>query len=367
MKISPRLVGKVPDTITKPATYKRRTVTGAVCLVLLAFMTFGASLMPAPYVVQSPGPTLNVLGDYEGKDVVQVEGHEGEKPGGELRMTTVAVQGAPGNSVYLSSVFLAWFDSSRAILPVEALYPDTAEAADTKLMNAVEMNGSQQEAIATALTEQGIEYSKNVMIAGIRDNAAAANVLKAGDVVVSVNGESYATVAENAQAIGRTTEGSDVTIVVKRDGTEKSFTITPKREGTKALLGIVLTPGFEFPVDVNFAVEGIGGPSAGLIFSLAILDEMTPGDLTGGKAIAGTGTIDEEGHVGPIGGIRQKLMAAKADGAQFFLAPADNCTEVAGHIPDGLQVVRVATFDEALTAVHQIANTGKTDGLPRCE
>ena len=140
----------------------------------------------------------------------------------------------------------------------------------------------------------------------------------------------------------------------------------PRYEGERALVGIVLSRGFEFPVKVNFALDGIGGPSAGMIFALAIYDEMTPGDLTGGKKIAGTGTIDEQGTVGPIGGIRQKMIGARSDGAEYFLAPSDNCDDVTGHIPKGLQVVKIDTLSDAINSVEQIASTGSIRGLPTC-
>jgi PDZ domain-containing protein len=122
---------------------------------------------------------------------------------------------------------------------------------------------------------------------------------------------------------------------------------------------------YDLPVDVSLRTGNVGGPSAGLMFSLAIYDVLTPGELTGGKEIAGTGTMEDDGTVGPIGGIRQKLVGAQAAGADFFLAPADNCSDVAGHVPDGLRVVRVATFDEGLAAVRGIAS-GDGASLPTC-
>ena len=116
-------------------------------------------------------------------------------------------------------------------------------------------------------------------------------------------------------------------------------------------------------IDVN--AGDVGGPSAGLMFSLAVYDKLTPGALTGGANIAGTGTIDSVGTVGKIGGIQQKLVGAKRGGATWFLAPAGNCDEVVGHIPEGLNVVKVATFTQARDAVEAIA-AKHTASLPRC-
>lgn len=356
----------VPASVTNARLYKRRLWTVNLSALVLVVMTVVAAVLPAPYVVESPGPSLNVLGEYEGKDIVSVENRDGAASEGELRMTTVSVQGSPGYDIPLAGVMSAWFDRDRSIMPVEALYPDDTDAEDNSLMNTVEMNGSQQEAIAAALAKQGISYSTTTIVAGVRSDGAAANRLEPGDVVLTVNGQQVTDVASAGEAIGRTPRGQKVNVTVRRKGEENSFALTPRYEGERALVGIVLSRGFEFPVKVNFALDGIGGPSAGMIFALAIYDEMTPGDLTGGKKIAGTGTIDEQGTVGPIGGIRQKMIGARSDGAEYFLAPAANCDEVTGHIPEGLQVVKIDSLSDAINSVEQIASTGSIKGLPTC-
>lgn len=356
----------VPASVTNARLYRRRLWTVNLSALVLVVMTVVAAVLPAPYVVESPGPSLNVLGEYEGKDIVSVENRDGTASEGELRMTTVSVQGSPGYDIPLAGVMSAWFDRDRSIMPVEALYPDDTDAEDNSLMNTVEMNGSQQEAIAAALAKQGISYSTTTIVAGVRSDGGAANRLEPGDVVLTVNGQQITDVATAGEAIGRTPRGQKVNVTVRRKGEEKSFALTPRYEGERALVGIVLSRGFEFPVKVNFALDGIGGPSAGMIFALAIYDEMTPGDLTGGKKIAGTGTIDEQGTVGPIGGIRQKMIGARSDGAEYFLAPSANCDEVTGHIPAGLQVVKVDSLSDAINSVEQIASTGSIEGLPMC-
>ena len=133
----------------------------------------------------------------------------------------------------------------------------------------------------------------------------------------------------------------------------------------RAIVGISAGTDHTFPFDIDIKLADVGGPSAGLMFALGLYDKLTPGSLTGGKFVAGTGTIDDDGNVGPIGGIRQKLAGARADGATWFLAPADNCDEVVDHVPDGLDVVKVSTFDQARSAVEAIAD-GRTGSLPHC-
>ncbi len=143
--------------------------------------------------------------------------------------------------------------------------------------------------------------------------------------------------------------------------------ITPsKNPAGRFILGVLLQYQFKFPFDVKISLEKVGGPSAGMMFALGIVDTVTPGDLTGGKHVAGTGTITPDGAVGPIGGISQKMHGARSGGATLFLAPAANCDEVVGHIPDGLQVVRVENLAEARKAVELAASGADTSGLPVC-
>ncbi|MBB3022756.1 PDZ domain-containing protein [Helcobacillus massiliensis] len=344
----------------------RRSLIGSIALIALCVLTLIATLTPSPYVIESAGPTVDVLGEVDGTQVIEVKGSEPEKPDGQLRMTTVAVLGAPGQPAPTTAVFAAWFDPTKSILPREAVYPDTQDEEGSKLMTSAQMSSSQQEAIAVALAAQGMESTPVVRISGVRSDGPAAQLLKPGDRVVSVNGTESDEVPALQKATADTPAGGTADFVVERDGKRTTVSVPVEQKDGRSVVGIVLTPGFDFPVDVRIALDGIGGPSAGLIFALGIYDEMTPGSLTGGKRIAGTGTIDQSGAVGPIGGIRQKLVGAKEDGAEFFLAPADNCAEVVGHVPDGLSVVRVSTFEDAKHAVETIADSGSTAGLPTC-
>ena len=155
-------------------------------------------------------------------------------------------------------------------------------------------------------------------------------------------------------------------MVVTRDGKRRTLEVTTgKASDGSTIIGVNLRVDYDLPVEVTVNTGSVGGPSAGLMFSLAIYDVLTPGELTGGEKIAGTGEMTDSGAVGPIGGIRQKLVGARDAGATVFLAPADNCSEVVGHVPDGLQVVRVATFAEGLSAVEKIAK-GEGSNLRPC-
>ncbi|WP_317451804.1 S16 family serine protease [Microbacterium sp. NIBRBAC000506063] len=164
--------------------------------------------------------------------------------------------------------------------------------------------------------------------------------------------------------------GERLTFAVARGGEEISVEVVPEQATqageTSWVIGVYPLTHYEFPIDVTIQLDNVGGPSAGLMFALGIIDQLTPGELTGGEDFAGTGTIDSDGAVGPIGGIRQKLYGARDAGAEFFFAPESNCGEVVGHVPDGLQVIRTATLEEALEALEVIANDGDVEALPSC-
>ncbi|MDO5663259.1 MAG: PDZ domain-containing protein, partial [Brachybacterium sp.] len=205
------------------------------------------------------------------------------------------------------------------------------------------------------------------VVAGVQNDAPAEGTLEAGDVVLALDGKERESIEAYQRATAATPAGEDVRLRIERDGETLEVQVPTEQVDGDSRMGIMLAPGYDFPIEVTITVDGIGGPSAGTMFALSIYDELTPGDLTGGQSIAGTGTIDSEGAVGPIGGIRQKLVGARSQGADYFLAPGANCEQVVGHVPDGLAVVRVDTFDDALEAVRTIGETGDASTLPSCD
>lgn len=336
-------------------------------LVLLCAMILGGSLLPVPYVIERPGPAIDVLGEWEDEEILVIDGAETHPTDGSLMMTTVSVDGGPGYRVTPVEVVAAWFDRTKMVMPREAVFPDGQTREQTTLTNTAAMSTSQQDAVAVALDELDIEYRDVVMISGVQEDGAAAGTLEGGDVIVSVGGQTAGDVQGYRDLIAAVPEGEDVEMTVRRDGEEKTLQVPTELVDGTPRMGVILAEGHEFPLDIEISVGDVGGPSAGLIFSLSVYDELTEGALTGGHAIAGTGTISEDGTVGSIGGIRQKMVGAEKSDAEFFLAPTANCEEVVGYEPDGLEVVAVGTFDEALEATSTIAETGSAEGLPTCE
>ncbi len=278
----------------------------------------------------------------------------------------MSVAGGPGFPVDVWTVLGAWIDPDRDVFPVDQVFDPNASQEQLAEENAIQMQGSQQEATAVALRALGHEVPTYIVIAELLEDSRAKDVLKEGDRLVTVAGVPASGADEVRQALQTVEPGQTVSVEVSRNGRTLEV-VAPTIEGQQGTtaLGVLLRLDHDFPVKVSITAGEVGGPSAGLMFALGIYDRLTPGSLTGGLEVAGTGTIDDDGLVGPIGGIKQKLAGAADDGSDYFLAPADNCPEVRGNVPEGVEVFRVASFDEARLVVEGIA-AGKTGDLPRC-
>jgi PDZ domain-containing protein len=326
-----------------------------------------------PYAILQPGPVTNTLGDAPGgKPLISVAGKTTYPATGSLDFTTVAVLGGPTNPVNGWEWISGHLDQTNTVVPEEELFPKGVTATQSDHEGAAEMADSQQEAIAVALRALGQTVPEVVSIGELTKDSPARRALRAGDIVVSIDGKKITTPDSVRAAIRAHKPGESAAFIVRRGGKDQPVTVRTANVGGRAVVGILLRTEFVFPTKVSINAGDVGGPSAGLMFSLAVYDKLTPGSLTGGAKIAGTGTIDSSGAVGPIGGIRQKLVGAKRGGAAWFLAPADNCNapewkrDVAGHVPEGLRVVKVSTFTQARDAVEAIAAKRATS-LPTCK
>ncbi|WP_019136489.1 YlbL family protein [Cellulomonas massiliensis] len=349
-----------------PERVSPRSVVLSFGMLATAALLSGLVLLPVPYVVTSPGPTRDVLGEYDGRPIIEVAGATTYESTGELRLTTVRATGGPGYPTNALAVLQAWFARSSNVQPREDLYPEQESRQQVEQQNQAQMVSSQENATVAALTELGYEVPATMVVAGAVEGTHAEGVVEKGDVILAIDGTRLTTYNDLVETLAEVEPGATITLTVTRNGAEKDLRVeTGERDDGTALIGVYIDPTFEMPVDVTITAEDIGGPSAGTMFALGIVDKLTPQDEADGVDIAGTGTIDVTGAVGPIGGIRQKLAGARRDGATWFLAPEANCGEVVGAVPAGLHVTRIATLHEAREAIEAIG-AGRTDDLPTC-
>lgn len=357
----------------------RRILTIGVAGALLVALVAIAGLLPVPYVAMSPGPTENTLGAYDGTEVVVIDGAETFPTEGRLDLTTVSVTSAD-SELDLLTALKVWLDPSVAVVPREQVYPDDVSPDEVATENAEQMTGSQENAKAAALRELDLPVVERVVVQSIVEGAPALGKLEARDVILAVDDVEIASAEDVVEVVTGHEPGEDVTFTVKRDGEVSDVTITtteappPPASGPdeptaaaepRAFVGIAPGSGFEFPFEVDITLgEDIGGPSAGLVFALAIVDKLTPGALTAGASIAGTGSIQADGVVLPIGGIQQKVRGAREAGATVFLVPAADCAGAVSAEVDGIQLVRVETLADARQSLESIA-AGDTD-VPVC-
>ena len=348
--------------------------------VIVAMVLFiAAATIPVSTVIESPGPTWNVLGEAgDGSDpqqstpIISVTGAQTYDTPGTLRMTTVSVRGCPGHEVTTLDVIRAWFDDSSTIIDKDSVCPDSQTEEEIDQVNQAQMTGSQDAAVIAALIQTGLADSMILTVQEIVPEQTSTE-LHSGDVLTSLtpDGGPTTTITDFEQLrelMGTIAAGTPVSLGVLRDGQEATAQLTtlpPEPDGSGSLLGVHLQLSVDSEVEASFGLTNVGGPSAGSMFALGIVDELTPGDMTGGKDIAGTGTITASGDIGPIGGIAQKMEGASLAGSAYFLAPVDNCASVVGHVPEGMQVVPVATLDEAVKAVEAIA-ADQGSSLPEC-
>lgn len=350
---------------------RRRPSPGAIGWVLLLLGVAGTlalGLSPSSYVVERPGPVYDVLGKAGAKPLIGIPPEQRTYPtSGSLDMLTVYVDGSPQTPVNWISVATSWFDRTRSVVPMSDVYAPGVTDQQANKQDQVEMSTSQQDATAAAFTALGVRYTTTIVVAEVLPGSPAEGVLKAGDDVVSIGGAPVTSLTQLQQAIRSHGTSSPLAIGITRDGTARDVQITPalSKDTGKPAIGILTGARYTFPYTVGFQLSDVGGPSAGMMLALGIYDKLTPGSLTGGAHVAGTGEITADGTVGAIGGIRQKMYGARDAGADWFLAPAGNCDEVVGHVPPGLHVVKVSTLKQALGAVKAIA-AHDAGSLPTC-
>jgi len=336
-------------------------------LALFTACLFALVFLPTPYVIEKPGPVFDVLGKNEGQNVITIDGASSYPTTGRLDVLTVSVAGNRENTPSWLELGWAWLDPSQAIVPLDVIYPANVTTKQAEAESSAMMEESQQDAIAAALTKLGYDVPWHVYVSEVSKASPSSGKLVAADFILKINDVDIKDIDQMRALINEAAPAGPLTVTVLRGGKNitEDITATKNTDG-KYRLGILAGYKYDFPVKIKLELGDVGGPSGGMMFALGIIDRLTPGQLTGGKHIAGTGTIDPAGNVGPIGGIRHKLFGAANAGATIFLAPESNCDEVIGHVPSGLVVVKVKTLSEAKTSLEKISTGTNPATLPTC-
>jgi PDZ domain-containing protein len=331
-------------------------ISGAALFIALVLL---ANWTKVPYAELQPGPTFDTLGSYQGKQLITIEGGKTYEPSGQLRMLTVEEL----TDLHVYDVISGWFNDDRAVVPSYILNPPGQTQQQRDQEGKDQFNQSQSAATTVALRHEG--YPVMVTIGDVVAGLPADGHLMKGDVVVSVDGRKLLSGADLGAAIQGKPVGTEFKIDYTRGGQPGQTTIKSVAAAGDGhpQIGVNVENKQDSPYKITFTLDNVDGPSAGMMFTLGVIDKLEPGDITGGKIVAGTGTMDDDGNVGPIGGIQQKMVGAYNAGARFFLAPADNCAEALQHPVAGLTLAKVATIDDALAALADI-RAGKTP--PTC-
>ena len=338
----------------------RRISTLLVALVPILVFGVLAWVVTVPFVALGPGPTFDTLGEVDGKQVVDIHGTDVHKTSGHLNMTTVSQR----DDLTLGEALTFWMSGREQLVPRDLVYPPDKSKDEIDQANNTDFKRSEDSAEYAALSY--LKYPSAVTVANVSDPGPSVGKLQRGDAIDGFNNKPVANLEQFTALLKATKPGETIVLDYRRKNAPAGVaTITlgsnPDRDYGYLGVGVLDAPWAPFSIDFNLA--NIGGPSAGLMFSLAVVDKLTTGDLNDGKFVAGTGTIDSDGKVGSIGGITHKMMAAREAGATVFLVPADNCDEARSTHEDGLELVKVDSLTQAVDALHTISAGGEP---PRC-
>lgn len=353
----------------------QRLVAAVVAVpAILALFVYALSSQ-LPYAYYQPGTTIDVLGtdeDNAGAEIIQVDGAETYPDDGQLRMTTVRVspaaeRGEDGGDNLLNLLGV-WFDGDNAVYPYDVVHAPDETPESNREEGQLQMTTSQDAAIEVALSEMGIDVPQVIQVTALSEGKPAEDVLEVGDVIRTVDGTRIDNAQQLVDLVSASPAGTPLPIGITREGKQLDVRVTPVEEDGRSVIGIQPEVAeYEFPFEVQININpAIGGPSAGLVFSLAIYDTLTEGSLTGGHRVAGTGEIYPDGTVGPIGGIEQKIAGARDDDAELFLVPVENCADALGADPGDMRLMMAETMHDVVEALEAYA-ADEDAVLPSCE
>ncbi|NLS09269.1 signal protein PDZ [Nesterenkonia sp. MY13] len=349
--------------MTLRTTVQAASGIGAVALGVTALF------LPGAHVIESPGPIFDTIGEVEGMPVITVQGADTYATEGTLALTTAYVSGGPVTDVRVARVIGGWLAPSQDVVPEPYVYSPGTTSEEVAERNTSTMASSQQISVAAALEHLEVDFDAQLVVVGFTERGVEEGVeekLQLGDEITAAAGEPISGIEGLRQAVNEA-EGEPIELTVVRDEEELNIEVPTFQEADgEYYVGIGADSRLNFPVDVDFRLEDVGGPSAGLMFTLGLIDTMTEESLTGGEHWAGTGTVDPDGTVGIIGGPAQKAVGANEAGADHFLVPRVNCDELEGRIPGDLAVYGVDDVDEAVAVIEAVRD-GDTEYLDSVE
>jgi len=329
----------------------RRTWTLLVSLGLAMALGLLGALATVPYVALGPGPTFDTLGVVAGRPLVDIEGTQTHPTSGHLNMMTVSVV----DNVTLYGALALWVSGRSELVPRDEIFPPELSEQQVEKQNQQMFQDSEANAKAAALRYLG--YPTEVVLGQVVPGGAARGKLAAGDRLLALDGHEIRGARQVVDLLAGSHPGRVVRVRFQRGDTppqEVAVTLGAGATPGRGYLGVGVTERPDVSFTITITLADVGGPSAGLMFALAIVDKLTTGTLAGGTFVAGTGEIAPEGGVGPIGGIQLKMIRAREAGASVFLVPAGNCAEAVQRVPAGLRLVRVATLADAVHALEKI-------------
>jgi PDZ domain-containing protein len=326
---------------------KGRAGPFAWTVVIASMAVVVGALYYPPVLIQEPGPTLDVVED------IKIEGLEVTDVNGKYLLTSVSIE-----ERNFWGTILASFDPDTDLVRIETFYPEGIDPTEVDRRSRGEFNDSRMSAAVAAAEALGLEVvikGTGARVVDVVDETPASGILEADDVIVAVDGAPIRLVTELQAVVRGSPPGTTFSMTVERQGTLQSIEVTSEEIDTDGVpitaIGVLIETrdeDIQLPFEISFTDRDIGGPSAGLVYALAIADLLDEADLANGRSIAATGTIDLNGQVGRVGGLEQKAIGAKDGKAEIFLLPSQD--EDSGKI-DGLIVIGVESLIEALEAL----------------
>lgn len=335
-----------------------------VSSLLFALLAAALVLIPVPYVARRPGQTIDVLGSRDDVPLIEISDAPTFPTDGRLLMTTVSTTRVD-STLSLPEALVVHLSGDSDAMPREVIYPPGKTAEQVESDAVAMMDSSRTDATVAALRAAVIPVQSMPRVDAVSLSGPAAGKLEPGDLILKVNGVDVASQQDVEAILGQQKAGDQVMLELLRGDQEVMATITLAGESGRVSDGIEIGTGYRFTPRVSFGIDpAVTGPSAGLVFALGIYDKLTDRELIAGSVVAGTGTIDPQGAVGSIGGIREKIKGAERDGAEVFLVPEGNCADI-GDLSTGMTLVKVATLKDAISAL-QLINEGNTSEVPTC-